>query len=85
MNPLFLAQVTQSAENMMQTIQHLDWQLTNTKHIIRKYKDLTIAQQLQINAQAVKLGTLKISKDSILSKCNELKDLVSQYQHKMIS
>ena len=63
---------------MMATIQHLDWQLTSTKHMLKKYKDLTIAQQLHINAQAVKLAAIKISRNELNTKCEQMQELISQ-------
>ena len=50
MEPHVYAEVMQNAEEMMATIQHLDWQLSSTKQILKKYKDLSVAQQLHINA-----------------------------------
>ena len=68
----------------MSTVQHLNWQLGTTKHILKKYKDLSVAQQLHLNAQTVKLATVRASRDKLLSKINELQDRVSQYQNKMV-
>ena len=34
----------ETAEHLMETIQHLDWQLSNAKHILNKYKDIAVAQ-----------------------------------------
>ena len=46
----------------MDTVKHLDWQLSTTKHVLKKYKDLVVAQQLHINASAVKNAALKQSR-----------------------
>ena len=69
--------VLRNVEQLMATIQHLDWQLTSTKHMLRKYKDLTIAQQLHINAQAVKLSAVKYSRNELFAKCEEMQEQIS--------
>ena len=56
----FYAQMLHSAERMQASVQHLDWELSVANNVIRKYKDLVVAQQLRINAQAVKLGQYKL-------------------------
>ena len=40
----FLASVAKNVEKLMATIEELDWQLSATKHIALKYKDLCMAQ-----------------------------------------
>lgn len=62
----------------------MDWQLSTTKHVLRKYKDLTVAQQLHINAQAVKIASLKQSRDKFSAQVSELEELVSQYKNRIV-
>ena len=50
--------------------------------MLKKYKDLTIAQQLHINAQAVKLAAVKLFQNELNSKCQEMQERISQYQNK---
>ena len=50
--------------------------------MLKKYKDLTIAQQLHINAQAVKLAAGKLLQNELNSKCQEMQERISQYQNK---
>ena len=50
MEPHMYAEILQNAEHMMTTIKQLDWQLSTTKQVLKKYKDLCVAQQLHINA-----------------------------------
>ncbi len=67
----------QTVEHLMATIKHLDWQLTSHKHIVKKYKDLSVAQQLRINAQTVKMAALRSSRDALQKQTKDLKELVS--------
>ena len=46
--------------------------------MLKKYKDLTIAQQLHINAQAVKLAAVKLSRNELNAKCEQMQELISQ-------
>ena len=83
-DPVVYESVMKSVEQLMATVQHLDWQLATTKHMLKKYKDLAIAQQLHINVQAVKLAAVKISRDDLHTKCEEMQDLVAQYKNRMV-
>lgn len=83
-DPKLYAACLQTVEQLMSTVQHLDWQLTTTKHILKKYKDLAVAQQLHINASAVKLAAVKVARDELKVKCSELTEIVSQYSNKIV-
>ena len=84
MEPHMYAEILQNAEHMMTTIKQLDWQLSTTKQVLKKYKDLCVAQQLHINAQAVKLAALKQSNDKLTSALQEKEQLLSQYQNRIV-
>lgn len=43
MEPHIYAEILQNAEHMMTTIKQLDWQLSTTKQVLKKYKDLCVA------------------------------------------
>jgi len=44
------------------------------KQIALKYKELTVSQQLHLNAQSVKLATLKLSNEKLKGECEKLKE-----------
>lgn len=72
MDPQVYAQVMQTTEQLYSTIQNLDWQLSCAKHLLKKYKDLSIAQQLHINAQSVKLAVAKVTRENLKAKSDDL-------------
>lgn len=43
-------------------INELDWQVTKSKHVISKYKDLVVKMQLQLNGKDRKIEELKANK-----------------------
>ena len=49
----------------------LDNHLSVAKHVIRKYKDLVIKLQLQMNAQVTKMEQLRTDKQKYKDKCRE--------------
>ena len=56
---------------MYEGMKVLDNQLSVSKHVIRKYKDLVIKLQLQMNAQAQKISQLTEDKQKYKDKCKE--------------
>ena len=80
----FYAQMLHSAERMQASVQHLDWELSVANSVIRKYKDLVVAQQLRINAQAVKMGQYKLEAQKAREAHVEIETQLASTMNKMV-
>ena len=58
----------------------LDNHLSVAKHVIRKYKDLVIKLQLQMNAQVTKMEQLRTDKQKYKDKCREYLAIAPQQE-----
>ena len=80
----FYAQMLHSAERMQASVQHLDWELSVANSVIKKYKDLVVAQQLRINAQAVKMGQYKLEAQKAREAHVEIETQLASTMNKMV-
>jgi predicted nucleic acid-binding Zn-ribbon protein len=52
----------EQVEIAFKCINELDWQVTKSKHVISKYKDLVVKMQLQLNSKNHKIDELRQEK-----------------------
>lgn len=78
-----LAEMQKQIDEAMGAISDLDWQVSKSKHIIGKYKDLVVKMQLQLNQKDYKISQIASERDNYRRAASELNQTFQQLKRSL--